>query len=135
VRTVRLKVVVFVTPPPLALTVILDVAGGVAALAVMVKVVEQVAAQEGEEKAAVAPAGRPETVNETSWALPEVKAAVIELLTDDPAVTVLFPALAKEKAKGCVIVKEALASPLAVCPSLKAFALSCVLLVRSMGPL
>jgi hypothetical protein len=37
---------------------------------------------------------------------------VIELVTDDPAVTDLFPELLREKSNGGVTVNEALATPL-----------------------
>ena len=111
--TVKLNVLVRVTPPPLADTVMVDVPAGVVPMVVpMVNVEEQVGLQLAGENEAVAPAGNPEAENVTGCALPETNVAVIELVTDDPAVTDLFPVLLREKSNGCVTVNEALATPL-----------------------
>ncbi len=61
VVTVRLKVVVLVTPPPVPVTVIGNVPVGVEREVVMVKVVEHVGLQLVGENEAVAPVGSPET--------------------------------------------------------------------------
>jgi hypothetical protein len=87
-----------------------ELPAGVEGLVLMVRVEAQAGLHEAEEKEAVAPEGRPEIENETAWLLPEVKDALIELVTEEPAVTELFPELDSEKVKGCAIVKEALAS-------------------------
>ena len=65
--TVKLNVVVRVTPPPTADTVIVEVpASVVPAVVLMVKVDEQVGVQLPEENEAVAPAGKPEAENVTA---------------------------------------------------------------------
>jgi hypothetical protein len=133
--TVKLNVVVLVTPPPVAVTVTVEFPAGVEALVLMVRVEAQAGLHEADEKEVVAPEGRPETENETAWLLPEVKDALIELVTEEPAVTELFPELDSEKAKGCVIVKEALASLLELYPLLNAFAFTTALFVRVIAPL
>jgi hypothetical protein len=134
VLTVRVKAVVFVKPPPVEVTVIGKLPAGVDPLVAMVSVEEQVGLQEAEEKDPVAPEGRPETLNDTAWALPDDKVALMELLTDDPALTDLSPALEREKLKGWLMVNDALASVLGLYPLLKAFALTVALLVRVMVP-
>jgi len=63
--TVKLNVVVLVTPPPAAVTVMVELPAGVEALALMVRVEEQVGLQLVEEKEAVAPVGKPEAENVT----------------------------------------------------------------------
>ena len=59
---------------------------------------------------------------------------LIELVTEDPAVTDLSPELAREKLKGWVTVKAALASALALEPLLNALAFIVALLVRVTVP-
>ena len=58
--TVKLNVVVLVTPPPVAVTVMLELPAGVELLVLMVSVEEQAGLQLVEEKEAVAPVGKPE---------------------------------------------------------------------------
>ena len=58
----------------------------------------------------------------------------MEFVTDDPALTDLFPELDREKLKGWLMVNDALASALASDPLLKAFALTVAPLVRVMVP-
>ena len=65
VVTPSVNPVVLVTPPPEAVTVIVELPTGVAAVVPTVRTVEQEGLQEGEEKDAVAPVGSPETENET----------------------------------------------------------------------
>ena len=55
--TVKLNVVVLVTPPPVAVTVMLELPAGVELLVLMVSVEEQAGLQLVEEKEAVAPVG------------------------------------------------------------------------------
>jgi hypothetical protein len=62
--------------------------------------------------------------------VPEIRAVVIKLVTEDAATTDLLPELASEKLKGWMIVNEALASALALDPVLKALALIVALLDR-----
>ena len=59
---------------------------------------------------------------------------LIELLTEDPAMTDIFPALDTEKLKGWLTVNVALASELALDPLLKAFAFTTALLVKVITP-
>jgi hypothetical protein len=88
VLTVKLKVVVRVTPPPLADTVMVEVpAGVVPAVVLIVKFVKQLGLQLAAEKEAVAPAGRPDAENVTDCALPDANVASILLLAGEPAVT------------------------------------------------
>jgi hypothetical protein len=108
-----LNVVVLVTPPPTADTVIVEVpAGVVPAVVLIVNVEEQVGLQLADEKDALPPAGNPDAENVTACALPDTNVAVIELVTEEPAVTDLLPVLLREKSNGCVTVNEALATPL-----------------------
>ena len=56
------------------------------------------------------------------------------MVTEDPAMTAIFPELDTEKLKGWLTVKEALASTLALDPVLKAFAFKVALLVKVIAP-
>jgi len=58
--TFKLNVVVFVIPPPDAVTVIGELPAAVELPAIMVSVEEQLGLQLAEEKEAVAPVGKPE---------------------------------------------------------------------------
>ena len=58
----------------------------------------------------------------------------MELVTKEPAKTDLFPELDREKLKGWVTVKEALASALGLDPFLNVLAFTVALLVRVMVP-
>ena len=64
--TVKLNVVVLVTPPPAAVTVMVELPAGVEALALMVRVEEQVGLQVAEENEVVAPVGKPEAERVTA---------------------------------------------------------------------
>jgi len=59
---------------------------------------------------------------------------LIELVTEEPAMTDMPPALDTEKLKGWVTVNEVLASALALDPLLNALALTVALLVRFNAP-
>jgi hypothetical protein len=85
--TVKLIVVVRVTPPPLADTVMVDVPAGVVALVLIVNVDEQVGVQLAKEKEAVAPEGNPEAENVTDCVPLDTNVAVIELVVEEPAVS------------------------------------------------
>ena len=63
--TVRTKVLVFVIPPPEAVTVTFEVPAGVEAVVFIVRVEEHAGLQEGVEKDPTAPAGNPEMLNAT----------------------------------------------------------------------
>jgi hypothetical protein len=96
--TVRLKLVVFVTPPPAPVTVIVRVPVGVDVEVAMFRVREQVGLHDVEVvKVAVAPAGRPEVEKDTALEVPELKLAVMELLTDCPCITDRLPPLLRAK--------------------------------------
>jgi len=58
--TVKLNVAVLLTPPPVAVTVMLELPAGVELLVLIVKVEEQLGLQLVEENEAVAPVGSPE---------------------------------------------------------------------------
>jgi hypothetical protein len=64
--TVKLNVVVLVTPPPDAVTVTLELPAAVELLVLMVIVEEQLGLQLVEEKDAAAPAGKPEAEKVTA---------------------------------------------------------------------
>ena len=64
--TVKLNVVVLVTPPPDAVTVTLELPAVVELLALIVSVEEQLGLQLAEENEAVAPVGKPETERVTA---------------------------------------------------------------------
>jgi hypothetical protein len=110
--TPKLNVVVLVTPPPDAVTVMEELPAGVELLVLMVRVEEQLGLQLFEEKKAVAPEGNPEAENVTGCVVPETNTTLIELVTDEPAITDLSPELESEKSNGWLTVNEALASPL-----------------------
>jgi hypothetical protein len=133
--TLSVKAVVLVMPPPVEVTVIEKLPAGVDPLVTMFNTVEHDGLQAVEEKDPVAPAGNPDTLKETGWLLPETNAAPIELVTEDPATTDLFPELEREKLKGWLTVNGALASVLALDPLLNALAFIVALLVRVMVPL
>jgi len=81
-------VVVRVTPPPTADTVIVEVpAGVVPAVVFIVNVEEQVGVQLADANNALAPAGNPDAENVTACALPDTNVASILLLAGEPAVT------------------------------------------------
>jgi hypothetical protein len=67
--------------------------------------------------------------------VPEAKVALIELVTEDPAVTDLSPELASEKLKGWVTVNEALAWEFVLYPLLNALAFTTAVCVKVIGPL
>ena len=74
---IRVKVVVLVVPPPMAVTVIVELPRGVEAGVVIVRVVERLGEQETGEKEAVAPTGRPEAEKVNEAGVPVVRVAVI----------------------------------------------------------
>ncbi len=101
--TVKLKLVDFVIPPPLPVTVIVLGPAGVETDVSMLRVVEQVGVHEVEEKDTVAPVGRPETEKKTSSGVPEARVAVTMLVADDPWVTDWSPKLETLKSKDWVL--------------------------------
>ena len=82
--TVNVNVVVWDKEPAAPVTVIVDAPVGVDAEVVTVTVEEQVGLHDAGEKAAVAPAGRPEAENDTVCAVPETSVAVMVLVADCP---------------------------------------------------
>lgn len=97
--TVKLKVVVLVTPPPVPVAVMVEFPAGVVAPALMVKVEEQAGLQLTPLNEAVAPVGSPDAEKLTDCVLPETRVALIVLVTGEPAVTDLLPPLLIEKSK------------------------------------
>src|SRR5207237_943594 len=95
--TVRVKLVVRVTPPPLPVTVMVAGPVGVLAEVVRVRVVEHVGVHEEAEKEAVAPGGSSDVEKVTDRELPETRVAVMVFVTDEPCVTDLPPPFASEK--------------------------------------
>jgi hypothetical protein len=95
--TVRVNVVVVLVLPPAAATVMVELPEEVEPVVLMVRVEEQFGLQLVEEKDAVAPEGSPEALKEIAWLVPDAKLAPIELVTEDPATTVLLPELEREK--------------------------------------
>jgi hypothetical protein len=85
--TLRVKAVVLVTPPPVAVTVTGKLPVGVALLVAIVKTEEHAGLQEAEEKDPAAPAGRPETLKETACVLPELSVVASVFKADEPATT------------------------------------------------
>ena len=69
----------------------------------------------------------------TVWALPDTNAALIVLVTKDPAVTDLFPELLREKSNEALFVNQALACELGVIPLLNAWAFTREVVVRVKG--
>jgi hypothetical protein len=132
--TLSVKAVVLVTPPPVDVTVIGKFPVGVDPLVVIFNTVEQVGLQDAEEKEPAAPEGRPETLKETAWLLPEVKVGVIVFEPEEPAFTEIAPEFESEKSKGWVTVREALAMELGAYPLLKPLAFTTALLVKLSVP-
>ena len=132
--TVKLNVVVLVTPPPDAVTVTVEVPAGVEPLVLMVSVEEQLGLQLLGEKEAVAPEGNPEAEKVSGCPLPETNVALMALVTEDPATTDLLPELASEKSNVWLTVSEALASALGLYPLLNALALTTALFLRVIAP-
>ena len=79
------------------MTVIVDDPAGVDAEVVRVNVDEHAGLHDPGETEAVAPVGRPEAESVTDCVVPEIRVAVIVLLTDCPRTTDLFPPLEIEK--------------------------------------
>lgn len=82
--TIRLKVVVWLTNPAVAVTIIAEVATGVETLVVIVRVVVQVGVQDVGENTADDPAGNPEAVYATDVVEPDVRVEVIVLVAVKP---------------------------------------------------
>ena len=85
ITTVNINVVVLVTLPPVAVTVIGKVPPDVAAVVPRFNIEEQLRLQAVCEKDPVAPDGKPATEKEICCVLPESKLPVIVSITDDPA--------------------------------------------------
>src|SRR2546425_410962 len=105
--TVKVKLVVWVTPPPLPVTVMVEGPAGVEAEVVMVRVVGQEGGRAAGEEEAEASAGGAESEKGTDCAVPESSVAVMVLEAAAPWGTDWLPLLAREKSKapGTVTVK------------------------------
>ena len=66
--------------------------------------------------------------------LPDIRVALIVLVTEEPAVTDLSPELVSEKSKGWMTVKFALAKALGLDPLLNAIAFTVVFFVSVIAP-
>src|SRR5437867_8648099 len=97
--TVKLKLVVLVTTPPLPVTVRVEVPVGVVEDVLIVRVVEQVGEHAVEENDALAPVGNPEAEKDTDCVVPETSAALMELETEAPWLTDLLPPFVSAKLK------------------------------------
>src|SRR5437867_2352086 len=100
--TVKLKLVVLVTTPPLPVTVRVEVPMGVVEDVLMVRAVEQVGVHAVGENDAVAPVGNPEAEKVTACAVPDTSAALMELETGAPWFTALLPPFVSAKSKELV---------------------------------
>jgi hypothetical protein len=98
--TVKVKLVVLVTPPPVPATVIVSVPAGVDAAVAIVSRLEQVGLQVFCEKEALAPEGNPDAERETGSGDPETRLAVMVLIAVDPWVADRLIEFASEKLKG-----------------------------------
>jgi hypothetical protein len=87
------NVVIFVTPPPEAETVIRKLPAGVEFVVLIFNTDEQFGVQVGDENTPLAPVGNPVTAKSTGWAMPAVAVAVTVFTTDEPPSTVLSPEL------------------------------------------
>ena len=65
----------------------------------MVKIVEQVGVQLEDENDALTLSGRPETLNDTNFGVPESRAVLMLVAAADPWATDKSPELATEKSK------------------------------------
>src|SRR5947207_3038197 len=97
--TVKVKLVVFVTPPPMPVIVMVEMPGGVEAAVEIVRVVEQGGEQTVEENDTVAPVGSPETEKDTDCAVLATSVALTVLETEAPGVTDWLPPLVRAKSK------------------------------------
>src|SRR5258705_12288273 len=98
--TVKLNVAERTRLPAVPVTVIVDVANGVAAVVPIVIVVAQPGEHDAGVYVAVAPDGKPDVENVTGCVAPDTGVAVIELSADDPRTTDVFPPVDGAKANG-----------------------------------
>ena len=107
VLTVSTKLVVRVSPPPVAETVMVELPVGVVESVETVMMEVQVGEQEVGENDAVAPAGRPEAEKLTDWVEPERREDETELVTELPCATDFAPPFEREKSNEDVVVNVA----------------------------
>jgi hypothetical protein len=105
-RTVSVKPVLLVIPPPLAVTAIGKLPVGIELVVLIFNALEQLGLQLADAREASAPLGNPETEKETGWLEPDVKLVLIELETEDPALMLLLPELEREKLKVSVVAPD-----------------------------
>ena len=89
--TVSAKAAAFFRLPAVAVTVIGKLPVGVDADVTILSAATQLGLQDGADRFAVAPEGRPETAKLTCWALPEFSVAVTFAEPLLPAVTAISP--------------------------------------------
>jgi hypothetical protein len=102
-KTVRLNLVVFVTPPPAPVTDTVYVPAGVEVAVATVNRLEQVGLHVFREKEALAPEGSPDAEKETAWGHPLSRFAVIVLVAADPWATDRLVEFASEKLKASLL--------------------------------
>ena len=98
--TVSANSVVCDLPPPVAVTLTVDIPAGVDAVVLMIRLVMHVGLQLVKVKEAPAPEGRPAAEKVTACDVPEANWAVIELLVDEPRITETSPPFESEKSNG-----------------------------------
>src|SRR5258705_11575316 len=105
--TVKLNVAERTRLPAVPVTVIVDVASGVAAVVPIVIVVAQPGEHDAGVYVAVAPDGNPDVENVTGCVAPDTSVAVIELSTDDPRTTDVFPPVERGESDAAHVVRPA----------------------------
>ena len=98
--TVNEKAVVCVTPPPVAVTVIVEVPTGVEIAALRLSVEVQLGEQDVGLNVAVTPDGNTDVVKESEAVAPADKLVVIVFEVEEPLPTDLLPPLLIEKLNG-----------------------------------
>src|SRR5439155_1469904 len=96
------KLVVLVTPPPVPVTVMVEVPVGVDDVVEIVRPLEQVGVHTVGDRDRVAQGGNPEAEKDTACAVPETSAALRVLATEEPWLTDLLPPFVSEKLKEVV---------------------------------
>jgi hypothetical protein len=102
--TVKLNVAERTRLPAVPVTVIVDVASGVTAVVLIVIVVAQPGEHDAGVYVAVAPEGNPDVENVTGCVAPDTSVAVIELSTDAPRTTDVFPPVDRAKSNPANVV-------------------------------
>src|SRR5258705_12563387 len=102
--TVKLNVAERTRLPAVPVTVIVDVASGVAAVVPIVIVVAQPGEHDAGVYVAVAPDGNPDVENVTGCVVPDTSVAVIELFTAETRTNDLVPPVGRGKSNAANVV-------------------------------